>query len=94
MDGRHLRVAVITLIAAATAACGTGLSNVVPLPAATSYEGFATHFCSAFEAMFKAVGNPDTDSGSELSKALDSAVAAHDGPAADRLAAQITAELE
>jgi hypothetical protein len=67
---------------------------VVPLPAASSFDGYAAHFCSAFDAMFKAVGNPDTASGSELSKALDSAVAAQDGLAADRLAAQITAELE
>jgi len=94
MDRRHLRFAIITLIAAATAACVAGVPNVLPVPAATSFEGYAAHFCSAFDAMFKAVGNPDTAMGSQLSKALDSAVAAQDGPAADRLAAQITAELE
>ena len=94
MERRHLRIAFITLIAAATAACAPGVPNVLPLPAATSFDGYAAHFCLAFDAMFKAVGNPDTASGSESSKALDSAVTAHDGLTADRLAAQITAELE
>lgn len=94
MERRHLRIAFITLIAAATAACAPVVPNVLPLPAATSFDGYAAHFCLAFDAMFKAVGNPDTASGSESSKALDSAVTAHDGLTADRLAAQITAELE
>ena len=64
------------------------------LPAATSFDGYAVGFCSAFDALFRAVGNPDTAAGSALSKALDAAVVAHDGAAAERLAAEITAELE
>jgi len=96
----------IMLIAASTAACGTGAPNPPPsltpsptpsptsLPAATSYDEFAASFCSAFEALFGAVGNPDTAAWSEPSLALDAAVAAHDGVAADRLAEQIIGELE
>ena len=64
------------------------------MPAASSFEEYAIGFCSAFQALFRAVGNPDTAEGSVLSKALDDAVVAHDGDAAERLAAQITIELE
>ena len=86
------------LIAVATSACGTSApspsASPPPLPVATSFEGYAVSFCAAFESMFLAVGNPDTASGSVLSKALDDAVTAGDGVAADRLAGEITAELE
>ena len=44
--------------------------------------------------MFLAVGNPETAEGSLLSKALDEAVLAKDGPEGKRLAAEITVELE
>ena len=66
----------------------------IPLPAATSFAGYAVGFCAAFDALFRGVGNPDTNAGSVLSKALDAAVVAHDGVAAERFAAEITAELE
>lgn len=98
MSQRHLRIVFITLIAAAAAACGagapSGTPSASPMPAATSFEEYAVGFCSAFEAMFRAVGNPDTGSGSVLSKALDAAAAAGDVASADQLAAQITSELE
>jgi hypothetical protein len=64
------------------------------MPAATSFATYGVAFCSAFNALFVAVGNPDTGSGSVLSKALASAVAAGDVASADQLAAQITTELE
>jgi hypothetical protein len=61
---------------------------------ATSFEEYSVGFCSAWEALFRAVGNPDTAAGSKLSKALDDAVAARDSSAAEKLAAEITTELE
>jgi hypothetical protein len=64
------------------------------MPVATSFAEYGVRFCSAWEALFRAVGNPDTAEGSVLSKALDAAVATHDGVTADRLAAEITTELE
>jgi len=99
MRRRHLRIALITLGMAALGACGVGapgasLSSSTPAPVATSFEEYAVSFCAAFDAMFRAVGNPDTAAGSELSKALDAAVATHDGSAAEPLAAEITTELE
>ena len=94
----HLRIAVVTLIAAATAACGPGAPSQAPsptpVPLASSFEGYAVAFCSAWAALFRAVGNPDTAEGSVLSKALDEAVAAQDGTKAEQLAAQITQDLE
>lgn len=102
MGQRHLRIGVLALIVAATAACGTGAPGLAASPtagrteppAATSFAEYAVGFCAAFDAMFRAVGNPDTGEGSTLSKALDAAVAARDGSTADGLAAQITTELE
>jgi hypothetical protein len=110
MGQRHLRILCMTLIAAATATCGTGapsqmpslvpsqapspVPSPTPVPAATSFAEYAVGFCAAWEALFLAVGNPDTGSGSVLSKALDDAVAAKDGTAAEELAAEITSELE
>jgi len=91
---RQLRIASATLVMAAMAACQTGAPSRTPVPAAGSFEEYAASFCSAFEAMFRAVGNPDTGSGSDLSKALDAAVAAGDVASADKLAAAITSELE
>ena len=72
----------------------TPVPTPTPLPGATSFAEYGVSFCSAWEALFRAVGNPDTAEGSVLSKALDAAVASHDGKAADRLAAEITTELE
>lgn len=98
MGQRHLRIALVTLIVAAATACGTGapsaVPNATPLPAATSFDEYATAFCAAWSALFTAVGNPDTAEGSVMSKALDDAVAARNGPEAERLAAEITAELK
>jgi hypothetical protein len=90
----HLRIVVIALVAAAVAACGTGTQSASPVPAVTIFDEYAVSFCSAWDSLFRAVGNPDTAEGSVLSKALDDAVAAENQPEADRLAAEITAGLE
>lgn len=98
MSRPWLPLVLLMLVAAAAAACGSSApseaQSPTPVPAATSFEEYAAGFCTAFKAMFRAVGNPDTGEGSVLSKALDSAVAAKDGAAAEPLAAQIAAELE
>jgi hypothetical protein len=86
------------------AACGASSPGSTPTqapatpaaatPAAVSYEGFMDAFCSAFTSLDRAVGNPDANTPSINSKALDEAVVAGDAAAADRLAATITADLE
>ena len=85
------------------AACGGSSAGSTPTvapatpaatPAAVSFEGFMDAFCSAFKSLDSAVGNPDANTPSINSKALDEAVVAGDAAAADRLAATITADLE
>ncbi len=98
MNHGHVRIPAIALVTIVSVACGTSAPGAVPsptsLPTATSFEEYAVNFCSAWEAVFLAVGNPDTAAGSVLSKALDGAVAAGNAAEAERLAAEITAELE
>jgi hypothetical protein len=79
----------------AVAACTPSAGSSPPggsSPPAT-FEDFATNACDAFEAMFRAVGNPDTGSGSELSTQLDEAVTRGDPTEANRIAEAIIAEL-
>ena len=98
MGQRPRRILFIILIVAATTACVSAAPSQAPsptaLPAADSFDEYAVAFCSAWEHMFLAVGNPDTAEGSALSKALDDAVASHDGTKADELAGQITQEIK
>jgi hypothetical protein len=63
-------------------------------PAATSHDEFVTAACAAFDELDAVIGNPDAGTGSELSKALDSAVSAGDVATANRLADESIARLE
>jgi hypothetical protein len=86
-----MRITWLAALALALAACGPVASSSAP-PA--TFEDFATHACDAFEAMFRAVGNPDAGTPSELSAALDEAIQRGDPAEANRLAEAIHAELE
>jgi len=94
MGERHRRGTFIAVIVLIGAGCGARAPSATPPPAAASFEDYADAACAAWEAMFRAVGNPDTASGSDLSRSLDEAVAAGDAASAERLAAEITTELE
>lgn len=61
---------------------------------ATSFVEYSDAFCSAWASMFRAVGNIENGSGSELSLALDAAMEAKDAVKAGLLAEQINGELE
>lgn len=88
MDIRRLRgVVVMLIVTVAGAAC-------MPKPAAASYEEYFVAACAAFDGLFRAVGNPDTGSGSDLSRALDAAVTARDVASAERAAAGMAKELK
>jgi hypothetical protein len=89
-----LRLVFAVVVALAGAGCGGGAPSATARPAAASYDEYRIAACAAWESLFRAVGNPDTGSGSDLSHALDAAVTAGDVAAADRLAADITRELK
>jgi hypothetical protein len=87
------------LVTVLAAACGAAAPSAAqptdaPSPRAATFEEYSTALCGAFDAMFQGVGNPDTGSGSALSKALDQAVEARDVATAERLALTITTTLE
>jgi hypothetical protein len=73
--------------------------SAVATPATSPAGGAATHdefnvlLCDSFRAMFRAVGNPDTGSHSDMLKALDAAIARRDAAAADSASAAVLAEL-
>jgi hypothetical protein len=97
MGERQIRIVVITMIAAVAAACGGAAPSQTPsatAPAASSFDEYAIAFCSAWEALFLAVGNPDTGEGSLLSEALDEAVATGNGAKAEELGAQMSQALK
>ena len=95
MNLHAIRVAGLTLVVLVVAACGGGASSAGPTSAPpNTFDEFSTQFCGAFTSLFRAVGNPDANTPSVMSKALDDAVRAGDGPAADRAAAAMLSELE
>jgi hypothetical protein len=94
MPRRLLQLLAAGLIVVTGAACAAGASPPVPSPSAITFDGYAVAFCSAWGSLFDAVGNPDTGTGSALSKSLDDAVAAGDAATADRVGATITTKLE
>lgn len=89
---RHVRGLVVLLMLTSVVACAAPASSATQA-APTSYEEYRVAACSAWDALFRAVGNPDTGTGSDLSRALDQAVAARDPASADRLAVEIENEL-
>lgn len=91
--GHVLRIVIAVLTALTGVACGGNPPSTTPLPVAASYDDYRTAVCAAWEALFRAVGNPDTASGSDLSRALDTAVTAGDVDTADRIAGEIAKEL-
>jgi hypothetical protein len=91
--GHHLRIVFTALVIVAGAACGGGSPSSTARAAASSYEQYAVESCAAWDALFRAVGNPDTATGSDLSRALDEAVTAGDAASAERLATDIAKEL-
>ncbi len=81
-------VAVVLIVAVAAAACA-------PQPRlASSYEEYFVAACAAWDGLFRAVGNPDTGNGSDLSRALDAAMTAGDVASAERAAAEMARELK
>ncbi len=92
-----IRALCMGLIVLASIACSGGspaASASASSAAATTFGEFGVAYCAAWDALFAAVGNPDTGSGSQLSKALDDAIVVRDAATVDRVAATMTAQLE
>lgn len=95
MRHRSIRIISLVLIVLATTACGSGSGTASPSAArATTFAEYGTAFCDAFDALFVAIGNPDTADYSTLHKSLDAAVAAGDTATAESVARTMTARLE
>lgn len=97
MKLRHVAaIGLSALVLVATTACQGG-TTPEPSPSvsgATSYLEFREAFCSAWEDLFRGIGNPDAGSDSELSKAMNDAIARGDRAEVDRLAGEIIRALE
>jgi hypothetical protein len=63
-------------------------------PTTITFEEFHQSYCSAWESMFRAVGNPDIGDGSALTDEMDAAITSGDIASVDRVAEEITSELE
>lgn len=88
MDQRRLAgLAIVLVVALAGASC-------MPKRVAASHEEYFVAVCGAWEALLRAVGNPDTGGGSDLSKSLDAAIAAGDVATADRVMTNILGEFK
>ena len=68
--------------------------TVTPRPPPSSYDEVTESLCAAWQALDRAVGNPDSGEGSELSDSLEAAAKRRDAAAAERAGTQIVAELE
>ena len=88
-----LVLALVTLGGGAACGLGTAASPSPSPSRAATYETFTADACAAFEALFRAYGNPDTASRSELMQSLDTAVEAQDLASAERFEALIGAEI-
>jgi len=84
---------IIMIIAAGCGQGATTSGSPSPRPSPSSLADFEKGFCDGMQAMFRAVGNPDTGNDSELSFQLDRAIERGDVPSANQLAAQMRAEL-
>jgi hypothetical protein len=93
MNIHQVRKAFWLVMVIACGGCGGAAASPQAPTGVSTHEQYVVEACGAWDALFTAVGNPDTGTGSELSRSLDRAVAGHDGAAADRLASAIVSEL-
>jgi hypothetical protein len=95
MHGRLAGVTLSLVIAASAAACGGSAPSPSPsLRVATSFDEYATAFCSAWGTLFRVVGNPDTAGWTDGVHQLQAAAEAHDDATAAGLQGPINTELE
>jgi len=72
---------------------GQILASGPPVGSDAAYQAYGAAFCSAFDELFTAYGNPDTGSQSDLFNAFEAAIEAGDAASIDRSASQVKAHL-
>ena len=83
------------VVAASAAACGGSAPSASPSPSvATSFDEYATAFCSAWGTLFRVVGNPETASWTDGVRQLQVAAEARDDATAAGLQGLINNELD
>jgi hypothetical protein len=93
MRGRLSGIVLSLAIALPMVGCGAAVPS--PSPAgATSFDEYATAFCSAWGTLFRVVGNPETAGWTDAVRQLQAAAEARDGAAAAGLQGRINTELE
>ena len=93
MRKRSRGIVLSLVISMATVSCGV----LTPSPwavGATSFDEYATAFCSAWGTLFRVVGNPETAGWTDAVRQLQAAAEARDGATAAGLQGQINTELE
>ena len=87
----------VAIMVIVTACSTVGAESPVPSSSAatraSTYLEFRAGFCAAWSDLTRAIGNPETGTGSELTIARDDAIEAGDLAAVDRLTRTITATL-
>jgi opacity protein-like surface antigen len=97
MRSRLAGTVLAIVIAASAAACGASAASPSPSPSpagATTFDEYATAFCSAWGTLFRVVGNPDTAGWTDGVHQLQAAADARDDATAARLQGEINTELE
>ena len=90
---RALPVLATVSLALAVAGCGPGAVATTAPHSVGSFQEFFATWCPAMQGMLRAIGNPDSGSDSELSKALDAAIVEANPAAVGQVTAQIRQEL-
>jgi hypothetical protein len=87
-----------TFIALAIAVATLGGCSAAPGAAspagATTYLEFREAFCSAFDGLFRAIGNPDAGTDSELMKQMEGAIVAGDRATVERVSREMITTIE
>jgi len=94
MTSASVGAAAVVLLMCMAVGCSQAASPAPSTHAATSHDEFVAAACAAFDELDAAIGNLDANTGSALSKALDSAVSSGDVATANRIADESIARLE
>ncbi len=91
---RHVSLLLGMLALVSTGCAASGATPSQSRAGADTYDQFRTGYCAAWVHLLVAVGNPDTASGSDMTRSLEASIKANDRAAVSGAADRIRAELE